>query len=101
MEIDKDLYNEIKKYCVLNGIKPKEYVNDLLKKAFLRDRYGEKPNFMVLPLRPEPKVEKTPAKVTVIEAEETDRPVPEKKVEIQEEKKETIIEPKSKKRKLT
>jgi len=43
MEVDKKLYNEIKEYCVLNGLKPKEYINDLLRKAFTEDKYGTKP----------------------------------------------------------
>lgn len=43
MEIDKKLYEEIKAYCDLNGIKPKEYINTLLKKAFMEDKYGKHP----------------------------------------------------------
>lgn len=43
MEIDKELYKEIKEYCDLNGIKPKEYANNLLRKAFMEDKYGKTP----------------------------------------------------------
>ena len=43
MEIDKKLYGEIKEYCKLNGLKPSEYVNALLKKAFMEDKYGAAP----------------------------------------------------------
>ena len=43
MEIDKKLYEDIKAYCDLNGIKPKEYINTLLKKAFMEDKYGAAP----------------------------------------------------------
>lgn len=43
MEIDKKLYGEIKEYCKLNGIKPSEYINGLLKKAFMEDKYGIAP----------------------------------------------------------
>ena len=43
MEVDKKLYEEIKEYCLLNGLKPKEYINDLLRKAFMEDKYGAKP----------------------------------------------------------
>lgn len=43
MEIDKELYKEIKEYCDLNGIKVREYVNSLLKKAFMKDKYGSAP----------------------------------------------------------
>lgn len=43
MEIDKKLYEEIKSYCKLNGLKTSEYVNGLLKKAFLEEKYGKTP----------------------------------------------------------
>lgn len=43
MEVDKKLYEEIKEYCKLNGIKPSEYVNSLLKEAFMKDKYGIAP----------------------------------------------------------
>lgn len=43
MEIDKKLYEEIKEYCKLNGLKPAEYANGLLKKAFMEDKYGLSP----------------------------------------------------------
>lgn len=43
MEIDKKLYGEIKEYCKLNDLKPSEYVNALLKKAFMEDKYGTAP----------------------------------------------------------
>jgi len=47
MEIDKKLYNEIKEYCELNGIKTKEYIHSLLSKAFMADKYGERPGVVV------------------------------------------------------
>lgn len=43
MEIDKKLYNEIKDYCVLNNLKPRDYIHGLLKKAFMEDKYGKMP----------------------------------------------------------
>lgn len=43
MEVDKKLYEDIKEYCALNGLKPKEYINALLKKAFMEDKYGTAP----------------------------------------------------------
>ena len=43
MEVDKKLYQEIKQYCELNGLKPGEYVNSTLKKAFMEDKYGSAP----------------------------------------------------------
>lgn len=43
MEIDKKLHEEIKEYCKLNGLKTSEYVNSILKKAFMMDKYGVSP----------------------------------------------------------
>lgn len=108
MEIDKELYKEIKEYCLLNGLKPKDYIHDLLKKAFMRDKYGERPNFMILPLRPEPKVETVPAEVTVVQETTIDvkteepKPVVEEPAAPEEKKEENfkLIETKPRKRKL-
>jgi hypothetical protein len=43
IEIDKKLHKDIKEYCQLNGIVMKDFVNKLLKKAFMVEKYGEKP----------------------------------------------------------
>ena len=43
MEIDKGLYKEIKEYCDLNNLKPRDYIHDLLKRAFMEDKYGKIP----------------------------------------------------------
>ena len=43
MELDKELYQEIKEYCTLNNLKPREYITKLLRDAFNRDKYGDKP----------------------------------------------------------
>lgn len=47
MEISKELYNEIKEYCDLNGMKTKDYINGLLKRAFMIDKYGECPPILI------------------------------------------------------
>lgn len=49
MEIDKELYKEIKEYCELNGLKARDYIHNLLKKAFISDKYGDRP--MVNPIK--------------------------------------------------
>lgn len=41
--INNDLYNEIKQYCDLNGLKPSVLCNDLLKKALNELKYGDIP----------------------------------------------------------
>ena len=43
VQIDVKLYSDIRDFCNLNNIKLKEYVNILLKKAFMEDKYGERP----------------------------------------------------------
>lgn len=48
MEIDKELYKQIKEYCELNGLKVKDYINNLLSEAFMKEKYGERPGFIVI-----------------------------------------------------
>ena len=43
VEIDKRLYQEIKDYCKLNNLVIKDFVNKLLKKAFIIEKYGDRP----------------------------------------------------------
>ena len=43
MEIDKKLLTEIKDYCQLNNLKIGIFVNELLRKAFNNEKFGEKP----------------------------------------------------------
>lgn len=43
IEIDKRLHQDIKEYCKLNGLVMKDFVNKLLKKAFMVEKYGETP----------------------------------------------------------
>ena len=40
--IDAKLLREIEGYCELNGLNAEEYVNYLLKKAFMIEKYGDK-----------------------------------------------------------
>ena len=37
------LVKDIKKYCELNGLNVEDYISSLLKKAFMRETYGERP----------------------------------------------------------
>lgn len=43
VEIDKKLYQDIKDYCKVNNLVIKEFVNKLLRKSFMIEKYGEKP----------------------------------------------------------
>lgn len=109
MEIDKELYNEIKEYCDLNGLKPRAYIHTLLKKAFMEDKYGKmppiikKPEKVTITVVEEKPKEEEPFKIELHTIEETPK---EEKIEENlpiKEKEEIHIEKpivKSKKRKL-
>lgn len=43
ISINENLYNEIKQYCDLNGLKPSVLCNDLLKKGLTELKYGDIP----------------------------------------------------------
>lgn len=45
MKIDINLESDIKEYCKLNGIKVTEFVNNILKKGLMVEKYGDKPLF--------------------------------------------------------
>lgn len=45
IEIDIKLIKDIEEYCSINNIEnPSKYVTKLLKKAFMEDKYGKKPD---------------------------------------------------------
>lgn len=58
MDINNKLLLDIESYCKINELNTEEFVNDLLKRAFMIEKYGEKPPFMV-------KSENTPKKVEI------------------------------------
>ena len=63
MEVDKQLYEEIKEYCSLNGLKPREFANSLLRKAFMEEKYGIAPAVVKKPttiIEERPKVVEIP-----------------------------------------
>jgi hypothetical protein len=43
MQLDKKLYDEINEYCKLNNLKTRDFVHNLLKDAFLKEKYGDTP----------------------------------------------------------
>lgn len=43
VKIDDKLKEEIKQYCTLNKLKMGEFVNKLLKEAFAKEKYGDRP----------------------------------------------------------
>ena len=42
-KIDDKLYQDIKQFCILNRIKVNSFINELLKNAFNREKYGDTP----------------------------------------------------------
>ena len=44
MEIKGKLLKDINDYCKLNGLDSEKFANNLLKKAFLVEKYGDKPS---------------------------------------------------------
>lgn len=60
IEFNKKLLKEIEEYCLINNINDIEkYANDLLKKAFMEDKYGKKPHIFEVyePLKEEVKAD--------------------------------------------
>lgn len=45
IDIDNKLLNDINEYCIINNIEnPSKYASKLLKKAFMEEKYGTKPD---------------------------------------------------------
>jgi len=43
VQINEKLYNNILEYCKLNNLKIKDYINEILGKCFLAEKYGDTP----------------------------------------------------------
>ena len=52
VEIKNKLYKDISNYCKANHLVIKEYVNQLLTKQFMVDKYGDKPGIYIVPDKP-------------------------------------------------
>lgn len=46
MNLDNKLLKDIESYCSINCLDLDKYINGLLKKAFMTDKYGERPPFL-------------------------------------------------------
>jgi hypothetical protein len=89
IEIKDKLYKDIESYCTLNELDFNNYINDLLKKAFMEEKYGDRPFAKAVPYeKPLPANETpTPTEVEIevkkneetkeyeIEAKETTIPI--------------------------
>jgi len=47
INLNQNLIKEIEQYCKLNDLDINVFVNDLLKKSFLLEKYGEKPDILL------------------------------------------------------
>ena len=41
--IENSLFNDIQQYCNVNSLDVKEFINSLLRRSFVIERYGERP----------------------------------------------------------
>lgn len=105
--INDKLYKQIKDYCLINELDIVEYVNELLKKEFMIDKYGDKPSVSKLKKKEDPiKINKETGELTIKDNAlpiEGNYEIPQKQtiVTITEENNEpTVQEIKPKKRKL-
>ena len=116
VNIEDKLYEDLREYCRLNKLTISVFVNDLLRKSFMVEKYDEAPPFfkkkkeseiVSIPVEPVPEKEweeqyqQNPPSVTVIDQETMDpveiemEPI---KVEVKQEKKEEELSPKEKAR---
>lgn len=82
MILNKKLEKDIKEYCNLNKLKYSDFVNTLLKKAFLEEKYGKSPfnrekSYIIA--NEKPKVEETES-FSNIEEKKDDETVIEKEI---------------------
>lgn len=70
IEIDIKLIKDIEEYCSINNIEnPSKYVTKLLKKAFMEDKYGKKPDIFVKQEKEKVSIETTSSTETNIKEE--------------------------------
>lgn len=67
IEIKDKLYKDIESYCTINELDFNDYINDLLKKAFMEEKYGDRPFAKTVPYeKPLPTNEtQTPTEVEI------------------------------------
>lgn len=100
VNINEDLYKDIREYCKLNKLTVSVFINDLLKKSFMVEKYDDAPPFFK---KKEKENETIPANIKVVVETQTPEefremylvePEPIKKEEY--DKPETIVEEKPK-----
>lgn len=73
IEIDIKLIKDIEEYCLINDIQnPSKYVTKLLKKAFMEEKYGKKPDIFNTQEKENPSIKPTSPIKTDIKEEKVD-----------------------------
>ena len=67
IKIEAELYKDITEYCKANGLKINKFCNELLKKAFMVEKYGDIPFGTFEKVEDEPKKEEIEPKEVVSE----------------------------------
>lgn len=70
IKISESLYRDIRAYCQLNNLNVEKFVEGLIKKNFMEEKYGTKPN-----IHRKPKSTSTPEKVEVLTTENLEKTV--------------------------
>lgn len=102
------LFKDIQSYCSINGLDIETYINDILKKSFMIEKYGEKPCVKPVKEKTEPINESKkesinePIKTEIVETKKT-KPIQIVKFRQEDitEREETAEPVKEKHRKLT
>lgn len=74
IEIKDKLYKSINEYCIFNGINTLSYINDLINKGYMIDKYGDKPSI----LQKESNNKKEEEKVDIIVVDDIPKNIEEK-----------------------
>lgn len=86
------LFKDIQSYCSINGLDIETYINDILKKSFMIEKYGEKPCVKSVKEKTEPinepkkEIINEPIKTKIVENQKT------KPIQIVKFRQEDIIE---------
>ena len=94
------LFKDIQSYCSINGLDIETYINDILKKSFMIEKYGEKP--CVKPVKEKTEPINESIKTEIVETKKT-KPIQIVKIRQEDitEHEETAEPVKEKHRKLT
>lgn len=94
------LFKDIQSYCSINGLDIETYINDILKKSFMIEKYGEKP--CVKPVKEKTEPINESIKTEIVETKKT-KPIQIVKIKQEDitEREETAEPVKEKHRKLT